>query len=58
MIVEDVTGVLDDEKHYMNPHTKTVHTGKYWLKILERQRHELFYASDLESFVEVEKSKK
>lgn len=53
MIVEDVTGILNPQKKYMNPLTKKVHSGEYWLKILAESRYEHIYASDLRSFIEV-----
>jgi hypothetical protein len=52
-IVEDVTGILEEDKRYRNPHSDTVHSGKTWLRILDRARYEHFYAEDLKSFVKV-----
>ena len=57
MLVEDVTGILEENKRYMSQHTGTVHTGKTWLKIFDRSPYEHIYASDVRSLIEVEKDK-
>ena len=54
MIVEDATGILDENKHYMNPETREIHTGKAWLNIFESSQYEHTYASDLKSLIEVD----
>jgi hypothetical protein len=57
MLVEDVTGILEEDKRYLNPYTGKVHSGKAWLRILDRSRYEHIYAKDLKSFVEVKRGK-
>lgn len=54
MIVEDVTGILDESKVYMNSRTRAIHTGKDWMRIFESSQYEHIYASDLKSLVEVD----
>lgn len=55
MIVEDVTGILDPNKKYRNPHTGKVHTGERWLHIFRNRKYEHFYAADLRTLIEVKK---